>query len=102
MKFRSLSNVHLQPLIKSTGTILSQNTSNKNSTSAKRSLDEAFGRNNFAAIASAPRDEVIEAIRHGGLANKKAAVIQNLLKEIKSRHGEYSLQNLAQTSFKGE
>lgn len=76
-------------------TILSQNTSAKNSSRAKLSLDDAFGRNNFAAIASAPRDDVIEAIRSGGLANKKAATIQNVLHAIKARHGEYSLQHLA-------
>ncbi|KAF4618857.1 hypothetical protein D9613_009671 [Agrocybe pediades] len=76
-------------------TILSQNTSAKNSSGAKASLDRAFGRNNFAAIASAPRDDVIEAIRSGGLANKKAATIQNILHSIKERHGDYSLQHLA-------
>jgi len=75
-------------------TILSQNTSGKNSSRAKASLDAAFGRNNFAAISQAPRDEVVEAIRSGGLANKKAATIQNILRSIKNRHGEYSLQHL--------
>jgi endonuclease-3 len=79
------------------GTILSQNTSGRNSSGAKSSLDETFGRNNFAAIASAPRADVVEAIRHGGLANKKAATIQNLLNSIKSKHGDFSLQHLAET-----
>lgn len=77
------------------GTVLSQNTNSRNSTGAKRSLDEVFGRNNFKAIATAPRDEVVEALRHGGLANRKAAIIQNLLNEVKNRHGDYSLQHLA-------
>lgn len=77
------------------GTILSQNTSNKNSTGAKRSLDAAFGRNNFAAIAAAPKADVVDALRSGGLANKKAGVIQNVLGEVKKRHGDYSLQHLA-------
>jgi endonuclease-3 len=76
------------------GTILSQNTSGKNSSRAKAALDAAFGRNNFAAISGAPRDELVEAIRSGGLANKKAATIQNILLSIKTRHGEYSLQHL--------
>ncbi|KAF5378864.1 hypothetical protein D9615_006921 [Tricholomella constricta] len=79
------------------GVILSQNTSGRNSAAAKTSLDAAFGRNNFAAIASAPRADVVEAIRHGGLANKKAATIQNILASIKENHGDYSLQHLAQT-----
>lgn len=77
------------------GTILSQNTSGKNSTRAKASLDQAFGRHNFAAIADAPLDTVIDAIRSGGLANKKAATIQLLLRSIHEKHGAYSLQHLA-------
>lgn len=83
------------------GTILSQNTSEKNSTRAKTSLDAAFGRNEFAAIAAAPRADVVESIRHGGLANKKAATIQNLLRSIKERHGKYSLQHLAGPTERG-
>ncbi|KAH8082814.1 DNA glycosylase [Cristinia sonorae] len=77
------------------GTILSQNTSGKNSTAAKRSLDAAFGRNNFEAIAKADKAEVVEAIRHGGLANKKAGVIQTILRDVHAKYGEYSLQHLA-------
>lgn len=77
------------------GTILSQNTSSINSTRAKKGLDEAFGHNNFEAIANAPRDQVVDAIRAGGLANKKAGVIQALLHQVKARHGVYSLQHLA-------
>ncbi|EPQ58133.1 DNA glycosylase [Gloeophyllum trabeum ATCC 11539] len=78
------------------GTILSQNTSSRNSTAAKKKLDEAFGRNNFARIASAPRPEVVAALKTGGLANKKAATIQKLLASIKDKHGDYTLQHLAQ------
>ncbi|KAK7041533.1 hypothetical protein VNI00_009405 [Paramarasmius palmivorus] len=77
------------------GVILSQNTSGKNSSSAKASLDTAFGKHNFAAIAEASTAKVVEAIRHGGLANKKAATIQKLLGSIKEKHGKYSLQHLA-------
>ena len=77
------------------GTILSQNTSGKNSSAAKANLDAKFGRNNFAAIASAPQGEVVEAIRNGGLANKKAATIQAILRSVREKHGEYSLQHLA-------
>lgn len=77
------------------GTILSQNTSSNNSTAAKRNLDARFGRNNFAAIAAAPRADVVDALRTGGLANKKAAVIQDILHAVHARHGAYSLQHLA-------
>ncbi|KZT69141.1 DNA glycosylase [Daedalea quercina L-15889] len=78
------------------GTILSQNTTAKNSTAAKRGLDQTFGRNHFAAIARAPKQDVVDAIRTGGLANKKAGVIQKILQEVKARHGVYSLQHLAE------
>ncbi|THH21598.1 hypothetical protein EUX98_g8343 [Antrodiella citrinella] len=77
------------------GTILSQNTSSRNSTAAKHSLDEVFGRNNFEAIANAKKAEVVEAIRHGGLANKKAGVIQSILRDVHTKYGVYSLQHLA-------
>lgn len=77
------------------GTILSQNTSSRNSSAAKKSLDTAFGRNAFDAIADAPRQDVVEAIRCGGLANRKAATIQNVLRSVKEKHGAYSLQHLA-------
>ncbi|KAJ7513282.1 DNA glycosylase [Mycena galericulata] len=76
-------------------TILSQSTSGSNSSRAKAALDNAFGRNNFLAIATAPQERVIEAIRCGGLAKKKAATIQSLLEQIRSKHGSYSLQFLA-------
>ncbi|KAJ3565475.1 hypothetical protein NP233_g7611 [Leucocoprinus birnbaumii] len=77
------------------GTILSQNTSGTNCTRAKRGLDAAFGRNNFEAMANARKEEVVDAIRTGGLANKKAGMIQGLLRDVKKRHGDYSLQHLA-------
>jgi endonuclease-3 len=77
------------------GTILSQNTSARNSTAAKRSLDATFGRRNYTRIAAAPKADVVEALKMGGLANKKAGVIQNILAEVKQRHGDYSLQHLS-------
>ncbi|EIW78124.1 DNA glycosylase, partial [Coniophora puteana RWD-64-598 SS2] len=80
------------------GTILSQNTSNANSSSAKNSLDAAFGRGEkaFAKMATAPAADVVEAIKHGGLANRKARIIQNLLVSVKEAHpeGRYDLQHL--------
>jgi endonuclease III len=80
------------------GTILSQNTTAANSGRAKQNLDATFGPNNFDAIARAPCAEVVQAIRHGGLANKKAATIQRLLAAIHAKHGAYSLQHLADAS----
>jgi endonuclease-3 len=83
-------------------TILSQNTSARNSTAAKRNLDAVFGRNNFAAIAQAPCSQVVDAIRTGGLANKKAATIQKLLNSIQAKHGSYSLQHLTGEGYSDE
>ncbi|KIY45393.1 DNA glycosylase [Fistulina hepatica ATCC 64428] len=84
------------------GTILSQNTSSKNSSAAKRGLDAAFGGDDpdddearFSAIVAAPLATVVDSIRSGGLANKKAATIQQLLATIHEKHGKYSLQHLA-------
>ncbi|KAF9648481.1 DNA glycosylase [Thelephora ganbajun] len=83
-------------------TILSQNTSAHNSTAAKRNLDTAFGRNNFAAITQAPYSQVVDAIRTGGLANKKATTIQKLLSSIHAKHGSYSLQHLTGKEYSDE
>ncbi|KAF7978211.1 hypothetical protein HWV62_1196 [Athelia sp. TMB] len=99
------------------GTILSQNTSNANSSAAKRTLDATFGLNpspsavgggeeelekarekGWASLANAPRADVVEAIKHGGLANKKAKVIQDVLASVHAKHGVYSLQHLATPS----
>lgn len=37
---------------------------------------------------------MVEALKHGGLANKKAKTIQDILGAIKAKHGDYSLQHL--------
>jgi endonuclease III len=79
-------------------TILSQNTSNKNSSAAKACLDKAFGRNNFEAIVKAPTPQVVDALRCGGLANKKAVTIQKILQSVHERHGSYSLQHLSEAT----
>ena len=57
-------------------------------------MDAKFGNGNFAAIANAPREDVVEALKQGGLANKKAKTIQDVLGAIKAEHGDYSLQHL--------
>lgn len=88
------------------GTILSQNTSSRNSTAAKHALDAEFEIPNddtqpeayeraWERIVLAPHSKVMETLKHGGLASKKAATIQKLLKEVKEKHGSYSLQHLA-------
>ncbi|KAJ6578480.1 DNA glycosylase [Mycena capillaripes] len=78
--------------------ILSQSTSGANSARVKANLDATFGRKIFAAIADASREQVVEAIRCGGLAAKNAATVQTLLAAVQERHGAYSLQFLGATT----
>ncbi|KAL0489747.1 ROS1 [Acrasis kona] len=79
-------------------TILSQNTTNANSTKAKASLDFTFGKMNWKAIAEAPTDDVADSIRSGGLAKTKAKRIQKILNSVKKQQGEYSLDYLHEKS----
>lgn len=74
------------------GTILSQNTSDRNSSRAFRSLKQAFP--NWEAVADAEPEALIESIRSGGLANIKARRIQAILWEIQAQQGKISLQFL--------
>lgn len=74
------------------GTILSQNTSDRNSSRAFRSLKSTFP--TWQAVATADPEDLIEAIRSGGLANIKARRIQAILQEIQTQQGQISLQFL--------
>ncbi|HEV2128598.1 MAG TPA: endonuclease III [Thermomicrobiales bacterium] len=74
-------------------TILSQNTSDINTECAYASLRARFP--TWDAVVKANTDEVIDAIRSGGLANRKAPRIQEALDEIRDRYGEFSLDQLA-------
>jgi len=81
-------------------TILSQNTNNKNSSTAKRSLDKRFGLGNYDAVRAAPLEDVVEALRCGGLANIKGARIKRILDEVNDRYGKLSLDHLHGASDK--
>ncbi len=74
------------------GTILSQHTSDTNSSRAFASLRERFP--TWEQVANAPVLEVEEAIRSGGLAAMKAPRIQRTLREIHARFGAYDLSVL--------
>ncbi|KAF8584039.1 DNA glycosylase [Ramaria rubella] len=80
-------------------TILSQNTSTCNFTRTRKDLDATFGLHNFAAIAEAPQAKLYQAIRRGGLAQKKSKAIQAILHSVHAEHGSYSLQHLTSPSF---
>ncbi len=73
-------------------TVLSCNTSNRNSAAAHRSMTEHFGAKNWEAIHKAPESELVEAIRCGGLANNKARTIKGILSQTQERYGRLSLE----------
>lgn len=74
-------------------TILSQNTSDTNTERAYASLRRRFP--GWNDVVEANTNDVINAIRSGGLANRKAPRIQEALEEIRDRYGAYSLESLA-------
>lgn len=76
-------------------TILSQNTSDVNSSRAKRSMDAVYGRSDkWDAIVAGGQAKLEEAIRCGGLSVVKSRVIINVLEQVKSRYGDYTLEAL--------
>ena len=80
-------------------TILSQNTSNKNSTRAKLSMDAEYGGSDqWEAIAKGGQPRLEKAIQSGGLAATKSRVIIGILEQVKEKYGEYSLDHLFQAS----
>lgn len=70
-------------------TILSQNTSDKNSHAAFAALRQKFSSWDDVRRARVPT--IVRVIRHGGLARQKAPRIKALLQKIHSRHGTLSL-----------
>jgi endonuclease-3 len=52
----------------------------------------------WAAIETAPLDELVDVIRPGGLARQKAPRIQAALARIRAERGDYSLEFLAERS----
>ncbi|HAX24844.1 MAG TPA: hypothetical protein DEU95_07345 [Chloroflexi bacterium] len=73
-------------------TILSQNTSDINTERSFRSLKQRFP--DWDAVIDAPVSEVADAIRSGGLADRKAPRIQAVLRAIRDRTGGYDLSFL--------
>ena len=69
--------------------ILSQATSDTNSERTFAALKKRFP--TWDAVLRARESTLAETIRAGGLANQKAAVIRDLLRQIKERHGALTL-----------
>jgi endonuclease-3 len=74
-------------------TILSQNTSDANSSAGYRRLRRRFRK--WAAVADAPVEEVERCIRVSGLSRIKAPRIQGILRQIRRERGTIGLEYLA-------
>lgn len=92
--------VHFQPdlLDELIGTILSQNTTDKNSSRAFASLKQAFP--TWDSALSAPTQKLATAIKIGGLANIKAKRIKAILAELKAKTGALSLAPIREMNDK--
>ncbi|MBD3216883.1 MAG: endonuclease III [candidate division Zixibacteria bacterium] len=73
-------------------TILSQNTSDSNSSRAFKSLKKVYP--SWTKAARAHKASITKAIKSGGLAKVKAGYIKSALKRVKDDFGTYSLQKL--------
>jgi endonuclease-3 len=77
---RPSNSPHREPVSELVRTVLSQNTNDRNRDVAYDRLRARFP--SWEAVRDAPREEVIEAIRPGGLAQQKGPRIQHILGEI--------------------
>ena len=74
------------------GTVLSQNTSDRNSHAAFEELVRRF--DDWDAVRRAPAARIARAIRRAGLSNQKAPRIKTILEKIRDDRGELSLEFL--------
>jgi|GEM_PF-242231 len=77
-------------------TILSQNTSDVNSTRAYTELRSVYP--TWYDVANAPHHELARVIRSGGLADQKARTILGVLNQIHELHGDFEPPHLDRTS----
>jgi endonuclease III len=78
------------PLAMLVNIILSQATTDANSRRTFENLKKRFG--DWENVLAANESEIADAIRLGGLANQKARVIKDLLRQIKETSGVLSLK----------
>ncbi len=77
-------------------TILSQNTSDLNSTRAYMALRATYP--TWEDVAHADREELAHVIRSGGLADQKSRTIIDVLNAIRDRYGDFEPAHLDATS----
>ena len=76
-------------------TILSQNTSDRNSTRAKMNMDKVYGGSDkWDAIVQGGPAKLQKAIESGGLSVQKSKAILAILHQAKEKYGVYSLDHL--------
>ena len=80
------------PLDMLVSVVLSQATSDTNSDRTFAALKERFP--TWEAVLRARESSIAAAIKSGGLANQKAAVIKGLLRQIRDEHGSLDLSFL--------
>ncbi|KAI9170628.1 base excision DNA repair [Paramyrothecium foliicola] len=78
---------------------LSQATSWKNAKRAMNNMKQVYG-STFAyeAIVDGGIDKLRDALRPGGMQNRKSKILMGLLQDVKSRHGRWDLQHLFDVS----
>lgn len=76
------------------GTILSQNTTDKNSGRAFQQLKDHY--EDYQAVLDAPTEELIDVIRVAGLGNQKAPRIQRALQKALDESGDFDIEFLAE------
>ncbi|KAK8040072.1 hypothetical protein PG993_008483 [Apiospora rasikravindrae] len=80
-------------------TVLSQNTSDRNSARAKLSMDAVYGGSDkWDAIVAGGQQKLEKTILSGGLAANKSRTILRVLEQAHARYGEYSLDHLFERS----
>ena len=89
---RPATRIHGAPIDELVLTVLSQNTNDRNRDVAYERLRDRFP--SWEAVREAPGDEIVEAIRPGGLAVTKAPRIQKILDAI-SKSGSMDLSWMA-------
>jgi endonuclease-3 len=85
---------HRPPVDALIATILSQATSDVNSSRAFQALKKGFP--DWESVMDAPPEQVVNAIRSAGLANQKGPRIQAALRHIYQERGELNLDFLAE------
>src|SRR2546430_16554664 len=90
---------HHAPLDELVLTVLSQNTNDRNRDVAYARLRSRF--DGWEAVATAPVQDVEEAIRPGGISRVKSRRIQSMLGAIEAETGTLDLERLA-TAPRGE